>query len=242
MVTMSRNESLSRSGAPCGCPPGIAGHPQGVLRRGLLVLLFALRILVLPGWADGAQSPVVTIYVVSHGWHTGIVVPRREIPKEFWDGGEDYSAADFLEFGWGDAEFYQEESPAFWRILTAAILPSDAVLHVVAFTIPVTEFFPVSGVVAIELPRDALYRLSRFLDETILKSRVGAVVPLGAGLYGRSRFYAAQGNYTLFNNCNHWVARGLNIAGLPVDPTDAMTASAVFDQVARFGTILRKEP
>lgn len=209
---------------------------------GLPGLLLAIGVLVLAGRADGAEPPVFTIYLVSHGWHTGIVVPRRGLPKEFWPGETDFSEEEFLEFGWGDAGFYQAEKSPFWEALKAAILPSTAVLHVVGFTEPVAEFFPASGVVSIELKRDALYGLARFLDQSIVKRGDGAVTPMGPGLYGRSHFYEAHGKYTLFNNCNHWVARGLQSAGLPIDPGDAMTAASVFEQAQGVGTILRDAP
>jgi len=202
----------------------------------------AVAVLVLAGRAHGAEPRVITIYLVSHGWHTGIVVPRREIPKEFWSGETDFSDEEFLEFGWGDAGFYQAEKSPFWEALKAAILPSAAVLHVVGFSQPVAEFFSASGVVAIEVEPAAFYGLVRFLDQTIVKPADGAVTPMGAGLYGRSHFYEAHGEYTLFNNCNHWVARGLQSAGLPIDPGDATTAASVFDQAQGFGTILRHAP
>ena len=188
------------------------------------------------------EPPVVVIRVVSHGWHTGIVVPRRELPKGLWLAGGDFSDDEFLEFGWGDAGFYQAESMSIWQSLRAAVVPSDAVLHVVGFQKPTDEFFRGSGVVAIDVSLGALDRLVRFFDQSVVKSRDGGVRPLGSGLYGHSYFYAAHGQYALFNNCNHWVARALQSAGLPIDPNDALTATSVFDQARRIGRVVREEP
>jgi len=193
-------------------------------------------------WGAGVRPPSIKIYVVSHGWHTGIVVPRRDIPEELWHGGDDFPEAEFLEFGWGDEGFYRAATPEFFQSLKAALVPSPAVLHVVGFRGPVTEFFPASGVVSIDLGRKAFHGLARFFDETIVKPDEGEVFALDSGLYGDSRFYAAHGTYTVFNNCNHWVARGLHAAGLAIDPDQAMTATAVFDQAREIGTILRREP
>lgn len=192
------------------------------------------------GWAVDATP--VTIYLVSHGWHTGIVVPRREIPEGFWRGGNDFPDAEFLEFGWGEEEFYRAEDPGFFQSFRAALFPSPAVLHVAGFQGPVTEFFASSGVVEIDLEREGFFRLAEFLDRTLVKPEHGEASAVGSGLYGDSRFYAAHGEYTLFNNCNHWVAQGLQTAGLAVDPDCAMTATAVFEQAQRIGKTLRPEP
>ncbi|MFO7315144.1 DUF2459 domain-containing protein, partial [Rhodothermus marinus] len=52
------------------------------------------------------------------------------------------------------------------------------------------------------------------------------------GLYGReSFFYAAHGRYHLFNNCNHWVARALRAAGLPVHPGRTLTIRDLWRQI-----------
>lgn len=39
------------------------------------------------------------------------------------------------------------------------------------------------------------------------------------GLYGDSRFYPANGQYQIFNICNHWVAERLADAGLAINVT-----------------------
>jgi hypothetical protein len=47
----------------------------------------------------------VTIYVVAHGWHTGIVIRRDDIPAEAWPEHRRILAARFLEAGWCDQAF-----------------------------------------------------------------------------------------------------------------------------------------
>ena len=65
----------------------------------------------------------VTIYVVGHGWHPGIVIRRDDIPAEAWPEHRRSLAARFLEVGWGDRAFY--ESPeAGVRLALKAAVPS----------------------------------------------------------------------------------------------------------------------
>jgi hypothetical protein len=68
----------------------------------------------------------------------------------------------------------------------------------------------------------------------------GDLRPLGPGLYARSRFYAARGRYHVFNNCNHWTARTLGAAGLPVETEHALTEEQLMEQVRAAGIVVRR--
>jgi Protein of unknown function (DUF2459) len=58
----------------------------------------------------------------------------------------------------------------------------------------------------------------------------GMIVDAGPGLYGPSRFFQANGRYSLLNLCNHWVGRVLHHAGVPYSPVLAtLSAGLVFD-------------
>ena len=35
-------------------------------------------------YPPGADDPVREFYVVSHGWHTGIVIDRDDVPQKVW--------------------------------------------------------------------------------------------------------------------------------------------------------------
>jgi hypothetical protein len=47
------------------------------------------------------------IYVVSHGWHTGFVVPASTIESRLPQLRDRFANAPYIEFGWGDKGFYQ---------------------------------------------------------------------------------------------------------------------------------------
>jgi hypothetical protein len=48
------------------------------------------------------EASAKTIYLVSHGWHVGIVVKRIDIPDDVWPNLKNFANADYLEIGWGD--------------------------------------------------------------------------------------------------------------------------------------------
>ena len=49
-----------------------------------------------------------TIYVVSHGWHTGLILPYESL-SALPDLEKVLGESTYYEFGWGDADFYQAE-------------------------------------------------------------------------------------------------------------------------------------
>jgi uncharacterized protein (TIGR02117 family) len=186
-----------------------------------------------------AHEPARVVYVIGHGWHTSLVVPRADIPDGLWPEHNDFPQATYLGIGWGDKDFYQAKEPGFALALQAAVKSTGSVLHIVGFTLPPEEYFPTSDVFAVRLSLPGLAALSTFIHTTYKRDAQGHTIALGQGWYGDSMFYLAEGRYHLFNTCNNWLARALQVAGAPINPASAMTADNVLSQVRRFGTDLR---
>lgn len=185
------------------------------------------------------KEPALTIYLVSHGWHVGIVVKRVDIPDDVRLVHKDLSNADYLEIGWGDRDFYQTPSPHLGNALKAIFLPTPSVLHIVAFNDSVVSYFPHSEIIRVRLSDAGFQRLIRYIAASYDRDPAGNLVPLGVGLYGASQFYQSQETYHLFRTCNVWTARALYIAGCPVRPFLAITADILMSQVQSLGTMLR---
>ena len=55
-------------------------------------------------------------HVVSHGWHTGIIVNRMDLTQAVPSLEDDFGSGEYLEIGWGDERFYQARLlPWAWR-------------------------------------------------------------------------------------------------------------------------------
>ena len=180
-----------------------------------------------------------TIHVVGHGWHTGIVVRRDDIPPQLWPEKSDFPAATFLEVGWGDRDFYMRVQNTPWLALKAAFRSEGSVLHVAGFDRPVADEFPASNVIELRVARRDFERLVQYVHDAHARTVHPRVEPLAAGLYGDSRFYPAHERFHLFNNCNVWTARALQAAGFPLHPRLTLTASTLLGQAARHGRCLR---
>jgi uncharacterized protein (TIGR02117 family) len=177
-----------------------------------------------PRGADDA----VTVLLVSHGWHSGVVLPRDAVTGEGASAALRNVAIRFrnfseLEFGWGEARFYRATPTltAFdWRLALRALFTpggSEGVIHVVGLERPARDSFPAADIVPVPLSRAGLARLLARLDASF-RLTDGQPVETGPGLYGPSLFYEAEGRFSFANVCNHWAAGLLDAAGVPTTP------------------------
>ena len=195
-----------------------------------------------PANADDAHE----IHLVSHGWHTGLVLPREALFGEGAGAALRAVATRFrdfpqIEFGWGEARFYRATptvADVDWRLAWEALFTSggrDGVVQAVGLPDDLGAAFPHSEIVVIKLSRRGLARLVARLDGEF---RLAAGLPIegGPGLYGPSLFYAGSGRFSFANVCNHWTADLLNAAGLPTAPgLDAHPRGLILDLAWRSG-------
>ena len=214
------------------------------IRIGILLLAIGCSACAAPVGqvpAPGAGEARKTIWLVSHGWHAGIVLQRIGIPDGILPALRGFSDADYLEVGWGDRMFYQTPDPRMGLYLKAALMPTASVLHIVGFNGPVLAYFPYSEIIRIELPAAGFEQLVRAVAASFARDETGRVEPLGPGLYGNSRFYLSRESYHLFNTCNVWVARALRAGGLPIASARALSGDNLMTQARRFGVVVQPE-
>lgn len=183
------------------------------------------------------DTPTVPVFLVSHGWHTGIVIRRADIPARLWPEVGDFPQAEYLEVGWGDRAYYQARDPGLWLTLKAALVPTPSVLHVVGFRDQPAAHFPASEIIALTLPHRDFEPLAKYFHDAHARETTQPVAPLGPGLYGDSRFYPARETFHVFNTCNVWTARALRAAGLPV--RDSITTEGLMAQARRLGWVVQ---
>ena len=187
-------------------------------------------------------EPSKTIYLVSHGWHAGIVVKRADIPAGIWPQHNDLPDAEYLEVGWGDKDYYMTPSPHMGITLKAGLLPTASVLHIVGFNGSVTRYFAHSEVIRVELSEAGFQRLCSYLENSYALDEAGRSQPIGPSLYGAGQFYLSRESYHAFNTCNVWTARGLREAGCPVTPAENLSIDTLMATVAKFGAVIQNGP
>ena len=184
---------------------------------------------------------VQPIYVINHGWHTGIAVRRAGIPEGVWPEHADLADSEYLEVGWGNREFYMAPEGTPGLALKAALWPTPSVLHVAGFDGPVPQFFRQREIVEILVSARGFQRLAAFIGDAYAKDGAGRTMVLGQGQYANSRFYAAREKYSLLKTCNTWTARALRSAGLPITSLYAVSAGNVMAQTRPLGRRINEQ-
>jgi uncharacterized protein (TIGR02117 family) len=174
--------------------------------------------------ADSERSQV--IYVVRRGWHSGVALASADWPQRDSPLLATFPEARYLEFGWGDADFYQADQPTPSMALAAALWPSSTVMEVVPL-----QSAPLPGArdfeaVVVHVTNAELQAIVSSLDASFVQpiSPTGKTYRMAGG---EARFFHARGNFHLFRMCNRWTAELLQRAGCAVSPRSTMTAEQV---------------
>lgn len=226
------------------CPPqnhGVARRAPGVVGLLLLGSLLAGCAGPIEGlYPPAPGDPVKPVYVIDHGWHTGIAVRRRDIPEGVWPEVGDLVGSELVEVGWGARDFYLAPEGTAWLAFKAAFWPAPGVLHIVGFDGPVDRVFPGREIVEVLVTDRGFRRLAVFLQDAHARDGATRTTPLRHGHVPNSRFYVAREQYFLLKTCNTWTARALRSAGVPITALYAVTAGNVMAQARGFGTVVAR--
>lgn len=171
-----------------------------------------------------------TIFIVNHGIHTGIVLPKKDADP-YMHSFYDFNSAQYLEVGLGDETYYQSEVNTLWMGMKALFWPTNSVLHVAALQTEPVVYFSNNDVVKLQLSKTGFIKLVDFIDKSFALNENGQIIRLGSGLYGTSRFYRAKGKFHLFNNCNTWSASAIRSSGFPINAFNVLTADDIIYQL-----------
>jgi len=171
------------------------------------------------------------IFVASNGWHSSIVIARTDLSPGRIPEAADFPQARYLEFGWGDAEYYPAERATIAMTLRAALVPTPAVVHVAGLGPDPARFFPTSEVIGFQVDDTNFARLIDFIDASFERGGARRAAAMGPGLYATSHFYPATGRFHLNNTCNTWTARALIAAGFGLRAAGTSRAEDLMHQV-----------
>jgi uncharacterized protein (TIGR02117 family) len=185
------------------------------------------------------RNPRRTIFVMSNGLHTGIVMRRADLSTEVWPEVDEISNRAWVEVGWGSEIFYRAKKITA-SVVLGAIVPNQSVLHVVGWDTDPEETFAGLDLIKIEVDEMQLDYLCRYIHDTYELDDQGAVQNLGPGIYADGFFFRAKGNYYFPKTCNVWTARCLKAADVPIVPELCGAADAVLIAARQAGTTIHR--
>ncbi len=208
-------------------------------------------------WPPQPGQAAAEIFVVSHGYHSGIALSTAQLAAAAQRSGdtalalvaERFGGYPFIEIGWGERDFYASVPTVadldVGLAVRALFRPDNkSVLHVVGLPDAPRKVFGSADVVSVALSAEGFARMLSALNATfVLNGDPPALQVLGRGLYGPSLFYDANGAFHIFSLCNHWVADMLSEAGLPMTPVlDTLPAGLLLDLKMRAGLVRMPGP
>lgn len=154
-----------------------------------------------------------TIFISSNGIHLDVIVPIKDLEKNFAKQLHLHKETQFVAFGWGDKNFYLHTPE--WKDLTvstalkALFLKSESAIHVTSYGRSYTDWKEIM------LCPEQLDALISGISSGFKRSSNKELLPIGVKGYGyNDRFYEAHGSFTLFKTCNVWVNNMLKLADI----------------------------
>ena len=175
-----------------------------------------------------------SVFIVHDAWHAAIVIKRADLAAAMFPELRDFPTSEYLEFSWGDRDYFPAPDAGFGMALKAAFWSSGSILHVVGFSESVEVAYPNAQILKIYLPEKAFQGLVDFISDTFSRPHPPAPAEARPGLFANGKFYAAQGDFSLLRTCNTWVAEAFKAAGFPVSPRYAVTANNLDNQLRPF--------
>lgn len=185
---------------------------------------------------DGAIPPeqVRSIYVVKRGWHTGVAIAASDWPDRNWPLLADFADSDFLEFGWGDARFYQAEPETWWLAIRAALWPTSSVIHVIGVRSPILKNTQANDIVEVHVSADGLRRMAETIQPEFEEQHPTATPVSLSAAPTPNHFYSAKRNFFFPRMCNWWIASRLEEANCPIQPWSVVTATRIMREARSF--------
>jgi len=163
----------------------------------------------------------VTIYILTNGVHTDLVVPIKNEQKDwskevkFENTISQDTVFEYVAFGWGDKGFYLE-TPT-WADLkpstafNAAFALSTSAIHATFYK----AMQEGQDCVRINISKEQYGRLIAYIQKSFLTDPQGHFINIKSNAnYGKDdTFYDAVGSYSLFHTCNSWANSGLKSCG-----------------------------
>lgn len=192
----------------------------------LLIALYFLAAIIgsaIPVNTDAdASEGEVEIFLRTNGVHTSIVTPIRNEVMD-WTEITDFSHTisertdfDYISFGWGDLEFYQNTPE--WSDLTAStafkalFLKTPSALNVEYYGAPIAVN---ENTVAVNIKREQYNMLCQYILNSFITDETGRAIHVeGVHYNNKDAFYLARRHMDIFYTCNTWTNNGLKNADL----------------------------
>ncbi|MEK6478655.1 DUF2459 domain-containing protein [Catalinimonas sp. 4WD22] len=187
---------------------------------------------------DAKKDVSQQIYVVSQGWHSGLVIPSSCIADSLWPEKHDFSEYEHIQIGWGDKDFYQNPGFSLWYGAKAILWPTKSALQVLGLRQLSNLQYYANETVSLQISQADYSSLCEFLRTEFQLSDSAKFIPLKEGLYRNSHFFLGDKSYYFPKNSNVWTARALKQAGFDLNPIWYQSQKSLIKRMKKEGSLV----
>lgn len=178
---------------------------------------------------------------MNSGMHTGLIIPVNRISSDKIYAVELFADYKYIDFGWGDEDYYQTPGANCCLGFKAVALPTSSVMRVQGFNNSPEEVARWTDyAVKFGLTDSDFSKLCDYIDKSFRRDEQNKLVETLRKRNGEIIFFKSVYYYHAFNTCNTWAARGLHNAGLDVSTFMVITDSDLYDESKRAGSVFKK--
>lgn len=211
-----------------------------MIRKSFLAFIFIFFAAGSDSRSQAGNNGEKTVYIINYAWHTGYVLPVDSSLTGAFPFMKDFSQYKFIDIGWGDRDFYQLEEFRLYEGARALLVPTRSAMRIEGYSLNIEKVVKyVDRVNEIKMSVNNYNRLLDFINSYISLNSSGRPVLLSIKSGGRIAFFAAEGEYHLYNTCNTWIAKGLKHCGYKINPDWISTEEEIFREVNKISKKLR---
>jgi uncharacterized protein (TIGR02117 family) len=187
------------------------------------------------------EKSTKSIYIAKNDWHVGIIFKIDEHLISNIDAVSNFKYYDFVDIGWGDADFYQSSEDFDLFLASKAILfPTSSVIRVQGYALPVVQIFKYRDYVfELELNDLQYQKLCEFIAKSFELDSANAIIVSSQKYNGVVKFFSSVHKYHAFNTCNTWVGEALEFSGFEINSSKIITAEHLYDDLLSIGKVIK---
>ncbi len=193
------------------------------------------------GYAQVSEPDSITIYLVKENWHTGLMIPVNDFTKKELPVLSYFEGFEYVDIGWGDAEFYQ--TPGFNISLAAhAILfPTPTVIRIDGYKSPIEKIIEWREfAIQFVLTKAGFLKMVDFIKQSLKYDDNNEAIISLRDKEKSIIFFKSVHYYFFMRTCNTWAAEAIQSTGIDIDTFGLVTAGQLYYKLGRFGKILKK--
>lgn len=191
--------------------------------------------------AQTIEPDTINVYLVKESWHTGIMFRIDEFTIQSLPVLKYFVNYEYIDIGWGDADFYQIPGFDLFLAAKAILIPTPTVMRFDGYKFPIETIIEWREfALKFELPKERFLLLINYINEHLVCDEKGEPVLSKHDMDSPVFFFKSKGEYHLFRTCNTWAAQALKATGIEINTFGLVTAEQLYSKLAKYAEIMKK--